>query len=179
MSRSTYRASFDNANRAWDSQTREFKKAVFDQGHNGLSSNPATRIGLASYAGVGGSYVARRTEADRRPRRSFIRENDGPDPNREARSALILATVERRNRPVAPKTEERRGLVLKALMTGAMNNTTLAKAINLDPNVTSGVVKSLVDEGLATRTKRIDNKCLEVIVALTDAGQDVAEGLGG
>lgn len=118
----------------------------------------------------------RRTDADRRPARVVRQPNDGPAPDRETRSAAIMASIEARRRPL-PRPSERKELILRALADGPKNNRELAMALGITASVVSDVLRICEQEGLVCRTVNRLAIGQEVISSLTAAGRAQVVGL--
>jgi hypothetical protein len=151
-----------------------FGKAVFDRALS-ADRNTEHKIGLGNGSGMGGGFSTYRTDTDRRPARPVIRPNDGPSPDREARAAALLASLEKPVR-VFPAQDERLTLVLKALLNGAMNNKALAAATNLRPGNTADITTAAYAKGLVDRERVQGPQYSEVLIRLTEAGESAARG---
>lgn len=122
----------------------------------------------------------RRTDADRRPARSFARPNDGPSPDREARSNVLRERLKRRS-ATTQSVEEK--LSLADLFERNVRNTLLAVRagnallIDIAPLVGVGVDRTrtfcseAVKRGLLTKTLVRRGNANYAHYTLTDAGR--------
>lgn len=152
---------------------RQWDRPVIETG-TGVSRDPAARIGLSCGSGMGGGFITRRTDTDRRPARPVLMPNERPDPNRHERSAQLIAALTRPQR-VMPEANERMALVLRALTDGPLNNKQIATACGLRPGNTADLMTSAVAHGWVTKERVQGPKYSEVLIRLTPEGEAMVE----